>query len=436
MGSSLWTQRLRQCVPLTTDAAIIALQAGLLVVFLGLLHSSSPPDLLPGSQLLRSLSFSASPGDSTTSAAPHQHISVDCCTKNSSSSSSSIEDSSNEDNPPPFPPPERAIVAWFARRYWSAMNAEAARCGLKRSRQVAWHDLLAGLPFSPPFPPCSFPSLPNPPSPCTFPLFPPPFPLYSRARPPFTKNPACRHLRRGCAFSLLRQLPLLQLPPKELQLPLKDVQLPPEESEKGASGSGVAVKGVAVDSDLKLIAIVFPQVMCCAIWWDDVRYDGVEVRCNGVLCGAAGGTEMETCASAAPIPLARCSNPSCSLLQSLLLAAPTPLARCSNPSCSLLQPLLLAAPTPLARCSNPSCSLPPWTNRWDGAKGGGGGSGNGVLLEQTYGDEKCWKEHFDWLLKFFNHPNYIKVSGRPMFGPDPLDSKDGGSDEAGSAGRG
>ncbi|GJP33569.1 hypothetical protein CLOM_g18096 [Closterium sp. NIES-68] len=157
-SSSLWTHQLRQCVPLTSAAIMIALQLGLLVVFLRLLHSS-PPSLLPISLHSRTLPLtltSSSAGDSTKSESRHEQISDNCCTGNSSSSSSSsingrssvndgIGDASNEDDPPPFPPPERAIVAWFARRYWSAMNAAAARCRLKRSRQVAWHDLLAGV---------------------------------------------------------------------------------------------------------------------------------------------------------------------------------------------------------------------------------------------------------------------------------------------------
>ncbi|CAI5463935.1 unnamed protein product [Closterium sp. Yama58-4] len=536
MGSSLWAQRLRQCVPLTTDAAIIALQAGLLVVFLGLLHSSSPPDLLPGSQLLRSLSLSASGGDAANSESPHQHVSVDCCAKNSGNSS--IEDSSNEDNPPPFPPPERAIVAWFARRYWSAMNEAAARCGLKRSRQVAWRDLLAGVsnqdrvtradypgiagaffdtafdfrfvrntphfsslhfhhpcfpsslspsPISPflallfpllvpPLlvPPLLVPPLlvppPHPPSPCTspiffpsrlrsFPLSPPPPHLYFRARPPFFKHPECRHLRRGCAFSLLRQLPLVHLPPRDVQLPPRDVQLParklqlpPKELGREGGGSGVGVEGVAVDPDLKLIAIVFPQFHACRendeFWgvnfteWDNVKrayFHPTTFRPVAHPIGPATPpkpphTALHSLSSAVPKalpishPLSHLSGGYYNFLSRSHRRRTSALARAYGfhglcyhhywfgcRRTTLAEPLLRMLED--GEPNLPFCLIwanEPWTNRWDGARGGG--EGNGTLLGQTYGDEECWREHFDWLLKFFNHPNYIKVSGRPMFG--------------------
>jgi len=50
----------------------------------------------------------------------------------------------------------------------------------------------------------------------------------------------------------------------------------------------------------------------------------------------------------------------------------------------------------------------PWTRRWTGKSGK-------VLLDQDYGKETNWKEHFNYLLKFFKHPKYIKVDGRPAF---------------------
>ncbi|CAI7901091.1 unnamed protein product [Closterium sp. NIES-54] len=465
-ASSLWTHRLRQCVPLTSDAVIIALQAGMLVVFFGLLHSSSPP-FLPASPLSRSPPLSASVGDSTSSASPHQHISADCCTKNSSSSSNGtssfydgIEDASNEDNPPPFPPPERAIVAWFARRYWSAMNEAAARCGLKRSRQVAWHDLLTGVSNQDRVTRADYPGIAGA-------LFDTAFDfrfVRNTARPPFTKNPACRHLRRGCAFSLLRQLPLVQLPPKEMQLPPedlellelppKDVQLLLEESERGAGGSGVGVKGVAVDSDLKLIAIVFPQFHACRendeFWgvnfteWDNVKrafFHPTTFRPVAHPIGPATPPEPPHTAlhslsspvpNAFPIshPLSPLSGGYYNFLSRSHRRRTSALARAYGfhglcyhhywfgcRRTTLAEPLLRMLED--GEPNLPFCLIwanEPWTNRWDGARGGGGGGRSEVLLEQTYGDEECWKEHFDWLLKFFNHPNYIKVSGRPMFG--------------------
>lgn len=50
----------------------------------------------------------------------------------------------------------------------------------------------------------------------------------------------------------------------------------------------------------------------------------------------------------------------------------------------------------------------PWTKRW---------AGNGeVLLSQDYGGESEWVEHFNYLLPFFEHPNYIKtVDYKPIF---------------------
>jgi hypothetical protein len=50
----------------------------------------------------------------------------------------------------------------------------------------------------------------------------------------------------------------------------------------------------------------------------------------------------------------------------------------------------------------------PWTRTWDGLE-------KEVLQQQDYGDEEDWKNHFEYLLKFFKHPNYIKVNGSPVF---------------------
>jgi hypothetical protein len=40
---------------------------------------------------------------------------------------------------------------------------------------------------------------------------------------------------------------------------------------------------------------------------------------------------------------------------------------------------------------------------------------NGVLLEQKYGMKKEWKEHFEYLLPFFQDNRYIKIDGKPVF---------------------
>lgn len=49
-----------------------------------------------------------------------------------------------------------------------------------------------------------------------------------------------------------------------------------------------------------------------------------------------------------------------------------------------------------------------WTKAW--AK-----KSKEVLISQTYGDQKDWKEHFDYLLPFFKDKRYIKVDGKPFF---------------------
>lgn len=51
----------------------------------------------------------------------------------------------------------------------------------------------------------------------------------------------------------------------------------------------------------------------------------------------------------------------------------------------------------------------PWTKTWHGA-----GGEKEVLLEQRYGNEKQWKEHFEYLLPFFKDRRYIKVDEKPM----------------------
>ncbi len=48
-----------------------------------------------------------------------------------------------------------------------------------------------------------------------------------------------------------------------------------------------------------------------------------------------------------------------------------------------------------------------WTNAWVSAK-------NTVLIEQTYGDESEWKEHFEYFLRFFKDSRYIKNENKPL----------------------
>lgn len=40
---------------------------------------------------------------------------------------------------------------------------------------------------------------------------------------------------------------------------------------------------------------------------------------------------------------------------------------------------------------------------------------DGVLLEQKYGGEEAWKQHFDYLLPFFLDSRYIRFDGKPVF---------------------
>jgi len=68
-----------------------------------------------------------------------------------------------------------------------------------------------------------------------------------------------------------------------------------------------------------------------------------------------------------------------------------------------------------------------WVRSWSKlVKGSVGGSiaskfekqdheGNGILLEQDFGREETWKQHFDYLLPFFRDDRHIKVDGKPMF---------------------
>lgn len=48
-----------------------------------------------------------------------------------------------------------------------------------------------------------------------------------------------------------------------------------------------------------------------------------------------------------------------------------------------------------------------WTNAWVSAN-------SKTLISQKYGGKKEWKEHFDYLLQFFNDDRYIKENGSPL----------------------
>lgn len=64
-----------------------------------------------------------------------------------------------------------------------------------------------------------------------------------------------------------------------------------------------------------------------------------------------------------------------------------------------------------------------WTNfsnrnAWTGAdfeKGKEGEKDDGILLRQSYGGKREWKEHFDYLLPFFKDSRYIQYDGKPVF---------------------
>lgn len=48
-----------------------------------------------------------------------------------------------------------------------------------------------------------------------------------------------------------------------------------------------------------------------------------------------------------------------------------------------------------------------WRKTWNGT--------TELLMKQTYGNEKAWKEHFDYLLPFFKDERYIKIENKPVF---------------------
>lgn len=51
-----------------------------------------------------------------------------------------------------------------------------------------------------------------------------------------------------------------------------------------------------------------------------------------------------------------------------------------------------------------------WARTWYRAS-----PGNKVLQQQTYGEEKDWKDHFFYLLDFFKDERYIKIDNKPVY---------------------
>ena len=49
-----------------------------------------------------------------------------------------------------------------------------------------------------------------------------------------------------------------------------------------------------------------------------------------------------------------------------------------------------------------------WTRTWYGLQ-------NEVLMAQEYGDEKDFRDHFEYCLKFFKDERYIKIDNKPVF---------------------
>jgi ADP-heptose:LPS heptosyltransferase len=49
-----------------------------------------------------------------------------------------------------------------------------------------------------------------------------------------------------------------------------------------------------------------------------------------------------------------------------------------------------------------------WTRRWDGQD-------SEILMKQSYGGEGDAKRHFNWLLRAFQDPRYIRIENRPVF---------------------
>ena len=55
-----------------------------------------------------------------------------------------------------------------------------------------------------------------------------------------------------------------------------------------------------------------------------------------------------------------------------------------------------------------------WTRKYENNNNHNPGD-SGILLEQKYGFEKDWIEHFEYLAPFFMDKRYIKIDGKPLF---------------------
>lgn len=51
----------------------------------------------------------------------------------------------------------------------------------------------------------------------------------------------------------------------------------------------------------------------------------------------------------------------------------------------------------------------PWTRTWDGSKGA-----ETILMAQDYGKKNDWIEHYNYLARFFERKEYIKIYNRPV----------------------
>ena len=76
----------------------------------------------------------------------------------------------------------------------------------------------------------------------------------------------------------------------------------------------------------------------------------------------------------------------------------------------LARPLESLLPhTPLGINFALSWANEPWTRRWDGMQG------EDTLVKQTYGSSFDWAKHYATLSPYFNHPDYLKIDGKPVF---------------------
>ena len=83
-----------------------------------------------------------------------------------------------------------------------------------------------------------------------------------------------------------------------------------------------------------------------------------------------------------------------------------------------------------AAADPPSIGLPfffswanePWERRrimagafkGDSTAGGGTAAPRVALIKQDYGGRADWEAHFEWMLRFFRHPEYVRVGGAPL----------------------